>query len=371
MATGLFAAWNLAVIGIQLADGWRAVHDTDFYLFWFAARFAESHGWAALYDGHSEVAALHAAAGRADVFRVLPPAIWLALPFAALPYPAALVLWEVVLAAAMVAAWAIAAPGGPWARAALLTALFASYPAAWELLNSHPTAIVMLAVAGGWLLLRSGRPVGAGLLLGAILIKPQSAFLVPVALLVAGRWRTAAGAALAAGLLLTLSVVLVGPAAAREHLFVLSQAIENTDARRFTLYGLVGGGPLDGILTTADALVALGAAWMARKRGPEIPIAAGIAGSLAATPYAYPYELMTLFLAGWLVLRSAPPSAARWALLPIYVAVAFPQLLTTQVAVVGELAFLVWVVAVSWWTAKRDQDAVAPGAGTVARATVP
>lgn len=211
-------------------------------------------------------------------------------------------------------------------------------------------------------------PFWAGVVLGAILLKPQSAYLVPVALLVAGRWRAVAGAVVAGGLLLAASVAVVGPSSAHEHLLVLQQAVENTDARRFTLYGLVGGVVADRLLAGAAVVVALSAAWMARRRGPELPIAAGVAGSLVATPYAYPYELVTLFLAGWLVLRATPPLAARWALLPIYVVVAFPQLLAIQAAVLGEVAFLLLVAVLAWRGPGGTPEALS-GASALARSS--
>jgi hypothetical protein len=50
--------------------------------------------------------------------------------------------------------------------------------------------------------------------------------------------------------------------------------------------------------------IAVVAAWRHRYQGPEIPIAAGIVGSLLATPYLGFQDFLMLVLAGWLVVRA-------------------------------------------------------------------
>ncbi len=55
--------------------------------------------------------------------------------------------------------------------------------------------------------------------------------------------------------------------------------------------------------------VALLAAGRHRGQGPELPIAAGIVGSLLATPYLGFQDFVMLIVAGWLILRAG---ASRW-----------------------------------------------------------
>jgi len=64
---------------------------------------------------------------------------------------------------------------------------------------------------------------------------------------------------------------------------------------------------------TAAAGLALIAAFRHRRQ-PAIAYAAGIVGSLLASPYLHLYDFMLLFPAAWLLLRVAP---AAWVLPPL------------------------------------------------------
>ena len=50
----------------------------------------------------------------------------------------------------------------------------------------------LAAIAVAWWLVSRGRELPAGILLTVLVFKPQVAFLVPIALLLIGRWRTVA-----------------------------------------------------------------------------------------------------------------------------------------------------------------------------------
>jgi hypothetical protein len=58
-----------------------------------------------------------------------------------------------------------------------------------------------------------------------------------------------------------------------------------------------------GAVVTAVALIA---AWRHRGGGPEVPIVAGIVGSLLFTPYLAFQDFLMLVVAGWLLLRARP-----------------------------------------------------------------
>jgi hypothetical protein len=51
-------------------------------------------------------------------------------------------------------------------------------------------------------------------------------------------------------------------------------------------------------------MVTLLVAWRHRHRGPEVPMAAGIVGSLLFTPYLGFQDFLMLVVAGWLLLRT-------------------------------------------------------------------
>ena len=124
-----------------------------------------------------------------------PPFLFLAAPFAALPYPAAWIAWVVLT----YAAWA-------WVSVRAL-------PRLWPLVLVFPGALIAAghaqngfvtgALLVGGVALLDRRPLVAGALLGALIVKPHLALLVPFWLAAGGRWRAfAAAAASAAGLLL-------------------------------------------------------------------------------------------------------------------------------------------------------------------------
>ena len=124
-----------------------------------------------------------------------PPFLFLAAPFAALPYPAAWIAWVVLT----YAAWA-------WVSVRAL-------PRLWPLVLVFPGALIAAghaqngfvtgALLVGGVALLDRRPLMAGALLGALIVKPHLALLVPFWLAAGGRWRAfAAAAASSAGLLL-------------------------------------------------------------------------------------------------------------------------------------------------------------------------
>ncbi|HUC71910.1 MAG TPA: glycosyltransferase family 87 protein, partial [Stellaceae bacterium] len=84
-------------------------------------------------------------------------------------------------------------------------------PAAfWDLFsrqNGYFTAVLLL-----WgLRFVERRPISAGMLLGTLCFKPQLGVLVPVALAAGGYWRAFASATVSVALLLTASVIVLGP----------------------------------------------------------------------------------------------------------------------------------------------------------------
>ena len=124
-----------------------------------------------------------------------PPFLFLAASFAALPYPAAWIAWVVLT----YAAWA-------WVSVRAL-------PRLWPLVLVFPGALIAAghaqngfvtgALLVGGVALLDRRPLMAGALLGALIVKPHLALLVPFWLAAGGRWRAfAAAAASSAGLLL-------------------------------------------------------------------------------------------------------------------------------------------------------------------------
>jgi hypothetical protein len=125
----------------------------------------------------------------------------------ALPYLAALVIWQVAgLAGFLMLAFAGAkrADAGQLLTAALLS------PIVMLVLTVGQASFFLAVLFVGGLAVLSRRPVLAGVLFGFLTVKPQLGLLLPAALLIMGEHRAFAAASIAAGLLVGLSLVLFG-----------------------------------------------------------------------------------------------------------------------------------------------------------------
>ena len=276
-----------------------------------------------------------------------PPLAWLVTPLLALPFAAALVVWTLVLLAALVWTWHLVAPPGRLAKAAHLALMLGLFPVAFGVMVGQPGALIAAAVATCWWLMSRNRPVVAGLALSLIVLKPQLALLVPICLLVAGHARTF-GAWLAASLFIGLvALALLGPEGLARYRDVLAQTQSPAwdITRRYSISGPLGLGPLLNATQILVVLITLLAAWRHRRGGPEVPIAAGIVGSLLFTPYLGFQDFLMLVVAGWLLVRTHLPPwkvgllVAGYALLQLaLVVMAVPILLAEALLLVSLLA---------------------------------
>jgi len=321
----------------------------DFRLAYAAATVGSTNGYSHLYDLAAQKAAIESLGQgfNPQPFISPPPLAWLVTPLLLLPFQVAIVTWTVLLLAALCWTWYLLAPPGALVKAAHLTLLLGVFPVAFGVMVGQPGAWVAAAVATAWWLMRKDHLVWAGLPLSLIILKPQMAFLVPVCLLVSGHARTF-GAWLAATLVIGLvALALLGPDGVTRYRDVL--ALTQTPAwditRRYSISGPLGLGPILNVAQLAVVAVALLAAWRRRREGPEIPIAAGIAASLLATPYLGFQDFLMLIVAGWLVLRAGATSwqialmVAGYALLQLVIVVLALPILAAEVLFLLSLLF--------------------------------
>ena len=308
LAGVMLIGWNLWVLAPTYISQY-AVRN-DFRLAYAAATVGVRSGYSHLYDLAAQKAAIESLGEgfNPQPFISPPPLAWLVTPLLVLPFAAALVLWTILLLAALCWTWYLLAPPGRLAKAAHLALLLGVFPVAFGVMVGQPGAWVAAAVATAWWLLRNDRPVLAGLALSLIVLKPQLALLVPACLLVSGHARTF-GAWLVATLLIGLvALALLGPDGVARYREVLAQT--QTPAwditRRYSISGPLGLGLILNVTQVVVVAVALFVAWRNRGRGPEVPIAAGILGSLLATPYLGFQDFLMLIVAGWLILRARP-----------------------------------------------------------------
>jgi hypothetical protein len=222
-----------------------------------------------------------------------------------LPFSVALAVWTLLLIAALCWTWYLLAPSATLTRAAHLALLLGVFPVAFGVMVGQPGALVAAAVATTWWLVRHNRQVLAGIALSLIVIKPQLAFVVPICLFVSG-YRRAFGAWLVASVVIGLvALALLGFDGVARYRDVIAET--QTPAwditRRYSISGPLGLGLLLNVIQVLVVAVALVTAWRHRRGGPEIPMAAGIVGSLLATPYLGFQDFLMLVVAGWLVLR--------------------------------------------------------------------
>ena len=312
LAAAMFAGFDL----FQWVVAYGSDHfHNDFTFYYAAARIGVTHGWQSIYDLNLQQTELDAIGSRiriAELARYIspPPVAWLALPLTLLPYPVAYVLWSVLLLAALVGTWYLAAPGAGRLRLIHLVAALAWLPVIYALQLGQPGLFVALGVAGSYALLRKHRQFLSGLALGVIVLKPQLGFLLPVALLAGGRFRALAGAAVAIAVLLIGSGLNVGPDGMAAYAERLSFAADVPVNRQLTIALVIGGLGAARLVQAAIAIWALALVFRVRKQSPEWIYVLAILGGLLATPYLHLDDLVMLGLAIWLYLRI--PGRPRW-----------------------------------------------------------
>src|SRR5256885_6983978 len=174
--------WALAYAGDRFHN--------DFTFYFAAAKIGLAHGWGSIYDLALQQAQLNAMGSRITIAQLAryispPPVAWSTLPLTALPYELAYWSWSALLLAALGATWWLASPDVRRARVIFLAAAVGLLPVIYGLQLGPPGLFVALGVAGAYPLLKAKRPPWAGPGPGALALKPQLAFLLPPALLVA------------------------------------------------------------------------------------------------------------------------------------------------------------------------------------------
>ena len=248
-----------------------------------------------------------------------PPTVALVvMPLVRIPYDIAFVIWAVFLFACLAAALAWAGVSKGLSRwIAVVGAL-----APWWVMHAVDVGQVVPLVAAGcvvaWRLLRDRRDVLAGVALAAILLKPNTAILVPFALLFAWRVRAFATWVVISVAVVALSAVMIGPQGISEYVTQLSGPLpRGTDD--LTLRGALGAtGALAAVLRVAVIVAVMAAAFRLR-RSPGLVIPIAIVGSLIISPYLHASDLCMLAAAGWMVWEERPALSLRVPLVAVWI----------------------------------------------------
>lgn len=332
-----------------------------------AAQAGLRYGWSSIYDQRT-LRALSAAFPPDqrtinDLYTyVHPPLVaWLFAPLTAFTEPVAYLVWTVLSLAALVVAWQIAAPfGAGLAKAVVLLAAIGLWPVLSAFYYGQPDILVLVAVAASWWLVKRDRPIAAGLALAvAVFLKPQLVWMVPVALLVSGRYRVVAGWASGCVLLGAASALSLGPAGLQSWVGALQAGQADPAHTVNTLLHFFGLGPVTIALWILFAAGALAVAFRQR-RDVDTVFVAGVLGSVLVTFHFHELDYSILVLAAWLFLRTAP---ALWQRLWLGAGMASLELLGVGTALGPAWDVASHGVAIAWcasWLAILVANSMAP-----------
>jgi len=301
----------------------------DFFVYYRAAQIGEAHGWAAMYEPSTFLPAVTTAVGRPLPYLNPPELAWLVLPLSWLPYSLAAWVWGLLLTLALGVTWLVAAPGTGRLRIVHLLAAVTLLPVFVSVLIGQVSLIIVAVVAIAWWLIRHEHPWLAGAVLALTFLKPQLAFLVPPALLLAGYWRVLVSWLAATAVLATVALMAVGTSVFGNVMASLGRVHQIPGPVQMSLER-----QLPWPLATAGVLLVLGISvvviWRRGNTGPTIPIAVGLLASVLLSPYVNFYDLCAPLLAAWLILRTSPPGWQHVSIaagyLPAFVAPIWPLL---------------------------------------------
>jgi Glycosyltransferase family 87 len=340
-------------VRVYLVDFWQGRSGGDFAEYYVAALIGRAHGWPAVYDIGLYRSALRSLTGNLDVFVNLPLAAWVALPFTLLPFPAADRVWQSALLVLFIATWRASTTGSEWVRAALLLAALASFPVFFAIHLGQLVLAVAALLVLHWRLLRAGHPVLAGIALGLAFVKPQDVFLVPVALLLSGRWKAAASCAATVAVLGGGVLLALGPQGIHAYQSSLAYEMAREFYMRHTLPGHLPSGTALAIIRPVILALALAPAILTGARRYERALAAAVLGGFLLTPYLNAEDLTLLFLCAWLLLGTETPAWMRLAMAVSYPVVAFENVLWAPLLLGVELVWLALLASEAITSAER------------------
>jgi hypothetical protein len=278
----------------------------DFLSFWSAGKLALHGNAVAAYD-----IAAHRAVEKSIVPRVgllpfpyPPPFLIVVAPFALASFPVAFVIWVVITCSVYTYAAARAAP---------LPYAMANPPVLVDLLIGQTGLLVGGAFILGLTLVPIA-PVAAGAVLGLLVIKPQLALMLPIAMVAGREWSVILGAILSSAAAMAASLVLFGYGAYQGFFQILPHYVAYMRqgswnwaelASPFAFARYVGVNQSAALAIQGVAAVAAGMlTWVAWSRNWKEKTSIVAAASLLASPYLLTYDSVLLIVpAGYFVAR--------------------------------------------------------------------
>lgn len=281
---------------------------SDFLAFWGAGKAVAGGAPATAYDLAFQERVQTGTGSRGwFAFVNPPPFLFLTAPLGLLPYPAAWGLW-------VVAGFAL------WAAASI-----SAFPRLWPIVLAYPGALIAAThaqtglVTGALLVFAATRldrrPLAAGAAIGALVIKPHLALLLPFWLAAGGRWRSFMAAAVAILALVALAVIAFGPSILpayassweasgklmreADYEFLMRMCSFYAPLRYYVGNGL--GLALAGAMALGLVVVVI-LSWRRFSGDAQATAAATLAATALASPYLFNYDLPFLIVPTlWLV----------------------------------------------------------------------
>jgi hypothetical protein len=305
----LLAFYVLAIVGwIALADGLVDRNGkplgTDFSNVYAAGMLTLEGRASDAYDPARQHAAEKKVFGPETLFfgwHYPPFFLMVAAVLATLPYGWALFAWMALTIPAYLAAMRAILPRPE----TLLVA--AAFPAVFVNIGHGQNGFLSAALLAGALLWLDRRPALAGLLFGLLAYKPQFGILIPLVLLVTGRWTVIGAASATVAALSAITWLVFGAgvwnafaASAEFSRAVVLEAGATGWEKIQSIFSAVrnlGGPPEIAYAAQATLLLALAASLISLWRGRaayDLKAAALVIACLLATPYVLDYDLMVL-----------------------------------------------------------------------------
>ena len=337
----------------------------DFHTYLAAAQVGVERGWSHIYNQNLVATEQKRLVPDqvAQPFLSSPTDAWLTAPLLPFPYWVAYWIWAAITLAALAGALVWASQSHGPARLIFAGAAIAPW---WVLHAVNLGQVAPLVATGAVLatrLARERRDVAAGLALSLIYLKPNTALLVPFALLVAGRYRIFASWIAVGVVIAVVAFASMGAQGVSNYVSQLREPLPE-GANNLTLEGAFGvAGTLASALRVVIAAASLATAFRLR-HSPGLAIAVGALGSLLVVPYLHGSDLCLFSVAAWTVweeriaLMWRVPVAAGWL-------VSTPYLNSTGLALrlnrwtLFEVALLIALAVTAFWPGREPSRRLA------------
>jgi hypothetical protein len=266
------------------------------------------------------------ATGFPHIYAHLPLAAWLLRPVAALPLWTGMAVFLLASAVAMLASARIlealfprSLPGS--VRTLVVVTTVASLPAAMTLVLGQWGGFTLLAAVGALWALQQDRPLTAGLLLSVLIVKPQLVWLLLPLILLASRWRVAAGFTIGAAVWLGSGLLLIGPGQLAQMVSLVRARQSGESLYTAGLPALIGRAGAGGVFAAAVVLTAavLVLAWRYRARlraaAPAVTVSLAICASVLCSPHVFSDDLLVMAVPVAVLAATRPRGAVATALL--------------------------------------------------------